>query len=361
MSLLDLSAAFDTTDHNILITRLRSNFGCSGTVLDWCISYLICHTQSVFVSHESTPSVLKCMPQGSVLGPLLFTLYTHPLITVICQSGLSYNFFANDSQLHKSSVPSDFPVLAYCLKDCIEDVAEWLGDSKLTMNDDKTELMAIGTRSRLSQVIPNLAPMYISGCDVPFSQSIRNLDFYLDETLSMDAHIKYLYRILFCQLRRIGKIHSFLSTDAANKLAVSLILSRLDCCNSLLAGIPDNKLNKLQRMQNHAARLVLRKSRHASATALLKTFHWLPVKARIQYKIAYLCFQCIYQNSMPPYISDLYPYRPSRTLRSLDTSLLTVHCLSLETFGKRSFSVFGSTVWNALPLSLIKNTVFYNF
>ena len=77
--------------------------------------------------------------------------------TVVCQSGLSYNFIADDSQLHKSSVTSDFPALARCLKDCIEDVAEWMGDSKLKMNDDKTELMAIGTRSKLSQVIPSLA------------------------------------------------------------------------------------------------------------------------------------------------------------------------------------------------------------
>ena len=98
LSLFDLSAAFDTIDHNILITRLRSTFGCSGTVLDWFISYLSCRTQSVFVGHESKPSVLKCgVPQGSVQGPLLFTLYTHPLSTVICQSGISYNFFAHDS------------------------------------------------------------------------------------------------------------------------------------------------------------------------------------------------------------------------------------------------------------------------
>ena len=177
----------------------------------------------------------------------------------------------------------------------------------------------------------------------------------------MDAHIIYLHCILFCQLAELEKIHSFLSTDAANKLAVSLVLSRLDYCNSLLAGISDNKLNKLQRIQNHAARLVPHKSKDASETALLRILHWLPVKARIQYTIACLCFQCIYQNSMPPYISDLlHPYCPSRTLCSLDTSLLTVPRFSLETFGKRSFSVFGPTVWNSLPLSLRK-TVFYNF
>ena len=142
--------------------------------------------------------------------------------------------------------------------------------------------------------------MSISSCDIPFSQSVRNLGFYLDENLFMYIHIKYLCCILFCQLRRIGKIRSFLSTDATNKLTVSLILSRLDYCNFLLVGIPENKLNKLQRIQNHAAR----KSRHASATALLRTLHWLLVKARIQYKVACLCFQCIYQYSMPPYVSS---------------------------------------------------------
>ena len=130
----------------------------------------------------------------------IYSVYTPS--TVICQSCLSYHFFAVDSQLHKSSVPSDFPVLASCLKDCIEDVAEWMGDIKLKMNEDKTELMAIGTRSKLSQVIPNLTPFSISGCDIPFSQSVRNLSFYLDETLSMDAHIKYFCSVSCAELEK---------------------------------------------------------------------------------------------------------------------------------------------------------------
>ena len=123
LSLLDLSAAFDTADHSTLITRLHSTFGCSGT--DWFISCLICRTLSVFVGHKSTPAVLKWgVSQGSVLGPLLFTLYTHPLISVIRQSCLSHHFFADDSRLHKSSALSDFLVLACCLKECVENVAE---------------------------------------------------------------------------------------------------------------------------------------------------------------------------------------------------------------------------------------------
>ena len=101
---------------------------------------------------------------------------------------------------------------------------------------------------------------------------------------------------------------------------------------------------------------------YVSATSLLRTLHWLPVKARIQYKIACLCFQCLSHNTMPPYLSDLlHPYQPPRTLRSLDTSLLSVPRFCLETFGRRSFSVFGPTVWNSLPLPLRKTQCFSTF
>ena len=167
LSLLDLFAAFDTIHHDILIKRLHTTFGCSGTVLDWFTSYLSFRTQSLFVGHASTPSALKCgVPQGSVLGPLLFTLYTQSLSTVICQSGHSYHFFADDSQLHNSSTPSDFPVLVNSLKYCIEDVAEWMCDSMLKMNHDKTDLIAIGTKPKISQVTLSLTPVSISGHNI---------------------------------------------------------------------------------------------------------------------------------------------------------------------------------------------------
>ena len=174
LPLLDLLTAFDTVDHSILIARLRATFDCSGVNLDWVVSYSCCRTQSVGL--KPATSVLECgVPQGSVLGPILFTLYTHPLSTVICLSGLLYHFFADGSLLHKSNVPFDFPVLACCLKECVEDDVEWISDRMLHMNDDKTERMAICTRSKLSQVIPVLTPISFSGCDIPFSQAVETL------------------------------------------------------------------------------------------------------------------------------------------------------------------------------------------
>ena len=137
------------------------------------------------------------MPQGSVLGRLLFTLYMQSLSNVICQSGHSYHFFADDSQLHNSSIPSDFLALVHSFKDCIEDVTEWMSDRKLKMNDDKTEFIAFGTKSMINQVTANFTPVSISGYGIPFSQSVRNLGVCIDKTLSMDVHIKYPCRILF--------------------------------------------------------------------------------------------------------------------------------------------------------------------
>ena len=103
------------------------------------------------------------MPQGSVLRPLLFNLYTKPFSTVIRRSGHSKHLFVDDSQLHNSSIPSDFPAIIHSLKDCIEDVDEGMGDSKLKMNDEKIELIAIGTKSKINQVTSNLTPVSISG------------------------------------------------------------------------------------------------------------------------------------------------------------------------------------------------------
>ena len=111
---------------------------------------------------------------------LSYLLCTQSLSTVICQSGHSYHFFANDSQLHNWNTPTDFPVLVHSLKDCIEDVAECMCDSMLKMNHDKTELIAIGTKPKISQVTLSLTPVSTSGHNIPFSQAVINLGVFID-------------------------------------------------------------------------------------------------------------------------------------------------------------------------------------
>ena len=117
------------------------------------------------------------------------------------------------------------------------------------------------------------------------------------------------------------------------------------------------KSQQIQRIQNSAARLVMRRSKHYPVTVLLRRLHWLPVKARIEYEVALICHQCIYNNEMPSYLKDIIkPYTPQRTLRSADALLLEVPHFSRTTVGLRAFSISGPKVWNQLPIKLRKTS-----
>ncbi|GFS07822.1 reverse transcriptase-like protein [Elysia marginata] len=142
MTLLDLSAAFNTIDRNILLTRLNQTFGLSGTVLQWFESYLSNRTQSVFNGDHTSrklPLVFG-VPQGSVLGPILFTLYTSPLSSIIKLHGMSYHLYADDTQMYCTDTINNLPLLLSKTSICIESVKEWMMTNKLKLNDDKTEI-----------------------------------------------------------------------------------------------------------------------------------------------------------------------------------------------------------------------------
>ena len=151
--------------------------------------------------------------------------------------------------------------------------------------------------------------------EVPFIDRVRNLGVYFDSSLSFDSHIGQLCSGLYLQLRRIGQIRSYLTINSTKKL-VAFVLSRLDYCNATLAGLSDDKIAKLQRVQNMSARLVLRKSRRDTVTALLLELHWLPMRARIDYKVATLCYHCLHNSKTLMYRRELIKqYIPQRSLR----------------------------------------------
>ena len=219
------------------------------------------------------------------------------------------------------------------------------------MNDDNTDVLLIGSRHNHRKTFTS--SLCINDHSISFSEKARNLGVYVDPTLSFETHINNLCKTLYLQLRRLSQIRPFLTTEAANKLAVSFILSRIDYCNSLLAGLPEKLIQKLQRIQNNAARIVLQRTRRDPSTHLLKTLHWLPVRERIAYKLAIFCHQCLYSDSFPSYLTELLtPYNPPRQLRSSDSLLLSVPRFSKKTLGTRSFSSQGPAIWNSLPLEL---------
>ena len=153
----------------------------------------------------------------------------------------------------------------------------------------------------------------------------------------MKEQVTPLCRSSYFHLRKIAFSRPYLSDESTAQLVSSLILSRLDYCNSTLSGFPSSSLNRLQKVQNNAARLVLRKQKSDHVTPLLEKLHWLPVEARIHYKIATLSFRH-FENSLPPYLSELFhTYQPSRTLRSSSEKLLKVPKTNLKSAGNKSF------------------------
>ena len=154
----------------------------------------------------------------------------------------------------------------------------------------------------------------------------------------------------FGQIRQIGHIRKYLTIDATKSLVNSLVTSRLDYCNALLSGVPKTTLNKLQNVQNTAARVVIKTSRYCHITPILKELHWLPVQYRTQYKILTHTYKALHEQS-PVYIKELLQvYRPRRDLRSQNNPLiLEVPRSRTVLFGDHSFAIIAPKLWNALP------------
>ena len=168
----------------------------------------------------------------------------------------------------------------------------------------------------------------------------------------MQQHISSVCRAAYLELRRIASIRPYLTQSATAQLVSSAITSRLDYCNSILAGLPLKQISRLQRVQNNAAKLVLRKSKYDHVTPLLQELHWLPIKFRPQYKIATFVYR-FFDGSLPGYLSQtLCAYEPTRNLRSSCEKLLKVPKRNTKTFGERSFSFLAPSVWNSLPSGL---------
>ena len=192
LCLLDQSAAFDTLDHSILLTRLSTWFGISSISLSCFRSYLSSRSSSVSVGWSPSNITISCgVPQGSVLGPILFTLYTTPLSTLIANTSPSHHLYADDTQLFTSFVPKDFPFVINQLQSSVSTSSSWMTANLLILNPSKTEFMLIGLPQQLSKIHSPLLSLPPAKQILPCS-SARNLGFVFDSSLSFSQQISKL-------------------------------------------------------------------------------------------------------------------------------------------------------------------------
>ena len=354
MLLLDMSAAFDTVSHDILLSRLKVRFGVEDTVYNWFASYLSGRVQFVKIGNSrSTSRRLNCgVPQGSVLGPLLYVLYTSPLGDIMRRHGVSYHLYADDNQLYmvfKSSIPGDAEQCQARVEACVRDIDHWMLLNNLKLNSDKTELLVLHSKSR---PFPPIESVLVGEISVTPSSSARNIGTIFDSTMNLEKQVKAICKSGFYHLQNIAKIRKCLNFETTKKLVNAFVISRIDNCNALLAGLPDSLFLRLQSLQNAAARLIFLKRKSDHVTPLLFELHWLPIKLRIQFKTALLTYKSV-NRLAPSYLSDLINiYSPLRSLRSSSQLLLEQPRYNMKSYGARAFSVYAPRLWNDLPLYL---------
>ena len=289
--LLDLSSAFDTVDHDLELKQLREQ-GINGSALDWFRSYLDDRTQSVQVGNAtSRPVPLSfSVPQGSVLGPQLFSIYILPIRDIISKHGLCYHIYADDIQIYASCPSTQDAVdsLMVRLEACLSDIKDWMRKHFLKLNDSKSEFALFGSsQQRRKVVIPNL--MVGDTVIAPVDQ-VRSLGLLLDATMTMEPQIANCIKSSIYHLRNIHKVKRYLNPQALKSLIHAFITSRLDIHNATLLGLPQCQVHKLQKIQNVAARMISGTSRFEHISPVLMDLHWLPVKKRVDFKLLVITY-----------------------------------------------------------------------
>ena len=349
--MLDLSAAFDTVDQSKLLSILRDEIGVEGTALKWFESFIVGRTQRVKIrdAYSEVGDLIYGEAQGSVLGPPLFNIYIRSLKKHVEPSKFSILGFADDHQLIKTFLPVlQIQALDGDLNKCFDLITEWMDCFYLRLNATKTKILVVAPPALRNSL--KIKGTFINGSCIRFDTSAKNLGVILDDELTFREHVGKMVVSCNITIRKLSKIKDFLTYEQLRTAVCTYIFSVLDYCNSLLYGIQSDLMDKLQSVQNSAARLVKGKSKFRGSTAeFIRKCHWLRVKERIVFKICLLVHKCLY-GSAPKCLKEMITYSGSERTKKL------VQPTHKGSFGSRSFGRVGPKLWNLLPLNLRTET-----
>ena len=304
-------------------------------------------SRSAFVSLKSG------IPQGSILGPILFTIYKVLIGDTCRRHQVEFHLYADDTQIFLSfrcRIPYSKCDCTARIEKCIDEIGIWMTQNFLKLNSDKMEFILFGTRQQLSKV--DDISLHIGSNTVKPTDHVRNLGFVMDSLLKNGPHVNKITSSCYCKFCDITKIRPSLDTKSAQLIFQALVLSSINYCNSLLASSPQYQLNKLQHIQNMSCWVICNIRKYDHVSPAMKGLHWLKIPEKITYKLCLLVYK--FQNNLAPrYPSDLLlSMASSRLLRSSQSDNIYGTYFKNSQCQHSSFSSAGPRAWNSLPTAI---------
>ena len=343
---LDLKKAFDTVDHKVLLSKLHA-YGIRGAAGNWFESYLSGRIQQCSVNgHLSNSRSLICgIPQGTILGPLLFLVYINDLPN--CLAHAEPRMYADDTHLTFAS--NNMKDIEFYLNQDLANVNQWLIANKLTLNQSKTEFMLIGSRQRLRtfQSAPNLT---INGTPIKQVSQAKSLGVYVDENLSWTTHINEITKKIASGIGALKRLRPFVPVNTLMTIFNSLVQPHFNYCCEVWDSCCNTLAVKLQKLQNRAARVLTFSGYDASADPLIEILGWQKLESQRSFHKAVMVYKSL-NGLAPEYMRSMFIYRD--TVYSLRDAEGKLNIPKPRTnYLKNSFSYTGAVLWNSLPAGL---------
>jgi hypothetical protein len=341
---IDLSKAFDTINHSILLEKLH-HYGIRGIALDWFRSYLQSRQQYVFLNGVSSSlKYIDCgVPQGSILGPLLFILYINDIIN--CSDILRLILFADDTNIFYSN--SDICKLESIVNLELSKLSTWFKANKLSLNATKTNYMLFGTKS-LAKNDKSLN-LKLDGNALERTGCTKFLGVFFDDKLTWHQHINHVAGKISRGLGMIGRVRNMLPFSVLRTLYYSLIYPYLNYCCLIWGGASATALHKIEVLQNRSIRLITRAPFRSSSGPIYKRLNLLNIVDIRQLQIAVFMFK-VKHNLLPSCCLNYFK------LNSVSYSLRVVNYFAIQSFRtkirEQSISVAGPRVWATISVNI---------
>ena len=349
---LDIRKAFDSINHEILLNKMNLNFGISGNALKWFDSYIKDREQQCIVNGQlsSSKKIICGVPQGSILGPLLFLLYVNDMPDSL--NNTTPSLYADDSEICASSDNSSD--LISKLNEDLKNLSRWMRKNKLQIHPTKSKYMFIGSSYNIKNNICN-EPILINSTPVPRVTNYKCLGVNLDDKLCWDSHIEMICKKVAAGIAAIKRVKPFVPPEMLKVIYNALVQPYFDYCSPLWDNCGIGLKEKLQKYQNRAARILTGATYDIKTADVFDTLAWENLEKRRDYLKSIFMYK-ILNNLAAPNLNRMF-YKMSNcpisyNLRNSDTDLVLPQ--PKTEFKKRSFSYNGAFLWNNLSVEAKK-------